>query len=72
MPHEVPEGSNLFLEGVSVWARFWAIFGWMGVLSAGRAFSIPADSLTDKRERSRSRNRGLRFGIRVHNGRFQV
>src|SRR5260370_42028811 len=33
-------------------------------------FSIPADSPRDKRGRSCSRNRGLRFGIRADTGRF--
>src|SRR5207245_8713975 len=34
------------------------------------AFSIPVDSPRNQRGRSWSRNRGLRFEIRVDNGRF--
>ena len=43
----------------------------MGALSACLFFWVPVDSPRDKRGIVWSGNRGLRFGIRADNGRFQ-
>jgi hypothetical protein len=72
MPHGMPEGSifflRVFLSGLDSRLFFLRRAYYRLVLTS----SVAGDSPRDKRGRSGSRNRGLRFGIRVDIGRFVV